>query len=753
MPGPTADVDREIYDASKGDIETRFQQGQPVLASDLNALQQGLRWNITRGMDALAAYSTTVAPLGLRSLISFGDRNTTLAWPPVPFAEILTWAPGSMRPYVFDGNAVENDFSVMWGPCFFEGLFLDDVESRYPLVTYASTSHAITSGTVSSVAGTTITDSSKSFPDLDGAGRLHLVGELAGVGNGVARPCRVRFLTGDAAGEEYVVSAVPSSSSLTLAGPFVGTVAADDQYALLPSKVTFVAAQVETVWLCMWVEDVDSVEDPDLLEPTTGMEPSHRLRTRYWLRVLPDGATSPVSSARPLYTDAAPHTYEGRVFWAQVALITPTSTILAPADFDYTLPEDQEIVDSIAGLTASLTNEIASLASLTALFDIDHHAASGAHEQITLSGISDLPVTCNSAIAQRVDLANTGVGTLDLRSDGTIESSVGSFASLLAGGDDADSHTVRGELAHLFTGGGGGTAFTVDGDTGRVGLGGAYDATNAARLRGATRADRLGAGVDPHVSQSLKAVESDLSSTVTLGSAHLGTSAGASTPRVVVDPVVLNQGGPALTTYTLLLESFADGGNGARLYLRHYASTGLTVPVCVINAWWDEPSLVWRGDPGGGATHAVRYVFSTVFSIEYFDSDVGVPWAEAAWQPATVTMQGTTGVVTIIGPVKSTTTAVIHGRIGTGGPTPILLGGYQVDTPTYDGTDVVVPFDAVMADNTYTIVPHGEVYRIRIIARSATGVTFRALSWADGSTINMAGLVEYIDFAIFGELS
>jgi len=55
--------------------------------------------------------------------------------------------------------------------------------------------------------------------------------------------------------------------------------------------------------------------------------------------------------------------------------------------------------------------------------------------------------------------------------------------NLTAGDADTDTHAIQGEWTHS-TDGGVATAFAIDGDTGRIGIGGAYDGTNALKVTG-----------------------------------------------------------------------------------------------------------------------------------------------------------------------------------------------------------------------------------------------------------------------------
>lgn len=339
MGTPTPNLSRNTFDAVKAYLHMTLQQGVPVTDADINELQDNILWRVSRAFDILVGFDTTqvTVPAALYGFVTPVDPSKS--WPadaPTVAATPESWFPGSMRPWV-DTGGLANDLYVMWGPAWVDGLFVEDTDQRGPAGLYSDLGHIVTHGKVSGLpGGTTFEDDSKDFTPASGS--LHLTGAAGGVGNGTARPCRVRFTSGAESGNTYDITAVPTSARLALSGG--GAWGVGDDYIVLSNDIVFVNGQVEKVWLCVWVEDQDMVEDSDLEEPTMLLEPSHRAKVRYWLRILRSGATLPTSAARPDYADLPPQVHTDKVFWVHVATITPDAgaPTVVPANIAYTTP-------------------------------------------------------------------------------------------------------------------------------------------------------------------------------------------------------------------------------------------------------------------------------------------------------------------------------------------------------------------------------------------------------------------------------
>jgi len=352
MGTPNANVSRENFDASKGYSEVTLQQGVPIPDADWNELQRVISWNTSRSRDVAMAFDTsqvTVAA-GLYDLVQLVDLSKT--WPadaPTVADTLVSWFPGSMRPWIAAGDSKANDFNIQWGPAWIQGLFIDDTDQRGPTALYSDTSHIITAGTLTGRSGTTVTDNSKIFNGFT-AGSLHLVALSGGVGNGQDARCEIVFTSGAENGNTYSINATPGSDQLTILGVWgAGGPAIGDTYYIKPNDIIFGLGVTYNVWLCVMVEDIDTEEDPDVQDPIMSIECMHKLKTRYWMRVLRDGITMPTAGSRPDYGDAAPQIHKNRVYWEKVAVIVPTvaATLSGPAEISYSTPGHYEIASFV----------------------------------------------------------------------------------------------------------------------------------------------------------------------------------------------------------------------------------------------------------------------------------------------------------------------------------------------------------------------------------------------------------------------
>lgn len=344
MPGTEANVSRDTFDASKGNLSVRLQQGVPITDADWNELQDNAAWWNERARDVQTSFDVHASDGSYLPAV-LPCKRPMEGTSPVPFVALDGWWPGSMRPYNFDAG-LNDDFMVMWGPAVVHGLFVDDFDQRGTSGLYSDAAHRITTGTLTNVAGFVLTDSAKMLPD-DGTtqGRLHLLGESAGVGNGTDAPCRVRFTSGAEVGNVYVIAAVNIGlDGVTVTGPWLaGGPAIGDTYDIIPNAYVAVNGVTVGVYLCVWVEDISSEEDHDLEEPTMLLEPSHRYRVRYWLRTLTAdiAGTWPTRAQRPLMSDATPQGHSERVYWVWVgALASTTAPLVVAGHFGYSTAKE-----------------------------------------------------------------------------------------------------------------------------------------------------------------------------------------------------------------------------------------------------------------------------------------------------------------------------------------------------------------------------------------------------------------------------
>lgn len=119
--------------------------------------------------------------------------------------------------------------------------------------------------------------------------------------------------TADGAGHFYV-------------GGYLVVIASDSTYAgqelAAPALTTPSAARVDEVYLDVYLDEVDSVDDPNIIDPVIGIETSRRLKL-YWQVLVAEGGAVPAA-----YTDVDNRQH----FTAHLATINRTATAAINAD-------------------------------------------------------------------------------------------------------------------------------------------------------------------------------------------------------------------------------------------------------------------------------------------------------------------------------------------------------------------------------------------------------------------------------------
>jgi len=348
MGNPTPNVSRNNFSASKGYKKLVLQQGVPVTDSDINESQDIATFNAWRSLLAFASWQTESPAGGVPYFVGLVDPDAIASWPPSPFAVLSSWAPGSMRPYVFDGHNA-NDFNIMWGPCMLGGVFVDDHERRFSAGSRLFSDVVLTRGVVTAVdvLGKSITDENKEFPSKLG---LDYVSNTSYT--------RIKFTSGAELGQVYTILAAPGAGVIEIQGAFsAGGPSLGDTYEIRPNEVVFTAGEILNVWFGVWIEDVNGIEDPSLPDPTMLIETSHREAVRYWMRTTTDGVDpNLVSDAAPGY-GSDPTTYSGKVFWSRLATFSPSvNGALEPAEItqSYDLPGARASVGAMKDLWAHM---------------------------------------------------------------------------------------------------------------------------------------------------------------------------------------------------------------------------------------------------------------------------------------------------------------------------------------------------------------------------------------------------------------
>lgn len=248
MPGNVPNISDDTFNFIKAYAKVILQQGVPILDSDWNELQDIVR---------MAQIRQNIVTLG----------NCRLA-------------PGSSSPttgFILSGDGSNNNFYFTPGLACVEGVIVPSehgVAEPSSNIWYDSDDNYLMEGAVTAIGSGTITDE-------------HTVYELfmSVVG------CRIRMTSGAELGTTFIISSRVDATTLQLAGG-IGSIAPGDTYKMLPPPLTTpVSPRVDEVYLQVWFDDINAEEDTDLLNPSLGLEPSHRDKVRSVVRVAEGGAT------------------------------------------------------------------------------------------------------------------------------------------------------------------------------------------------------------------------------------------------------------------------------------------------------------------------------------------------------------------------------------------------------------------------------------------------------------------------------
>jgi len=248
MSGNVPNISDDTFNFIKAYAKVVLQQGVPILDSDWNELQDIIR---------LSRIQQNIAALG----------NCRMA-------------PGSSSNivgFIVNGNGSSNNFYFTPGLACVEGVIVPSehgVAEPSSDVWYDSNDNYMMDGVVTAIGSGTITDV-HTFYELF----MNVVG------------CRIRMTSGAEIGNTFIISARNSATTLQLSGG-IGSIAPGDTYRMLPPPLTTpVSPRVDEVYLQVWFDDINADEDTDLLNPSLGLEPSHRSKVRSVVRVAEGGAT------------------------------------------------------------------------------------------------------------------------------------------------------------------------------------------------------------------------------------------------------------------------------------------------------------------------------------------------------------------------------------------------------------------------------------------------------------------------------
>lgn len=248
MPGNVPNISDDTFNFIKEYAKVVLQQGVPITDADWNELQDIIR---------LREIRQNIVALGNCRLAAGASSDT----------------PG----FVITGTGASNNFTISGGLACADGVIVPSQHgvSEPGDIEYDSSDNYMMEGTVSSVGGGNIVDEHTFYSSF-----MNVVN------------CRIRMTSGTESGNDFVISVLVNTTTLTLSGG-TGTIAPGDTYLMLPPELTTPGTvRVDQVYIQAWFDDINAEEDTDLLNPALGLEPSHRSKLRSCVRVA-EGGVSP----------------------------------------------------------------------------------------------------------------------------------------------------------------------------------------------------------------------------------------------------------------------------------------------------------------------------------------------------------------------------------------------------------------------------------------------------------------------------
>lgn len=243
---------KDSFDYSKFFELVLLQQGVPVLDSDWN--EQAAILNMKNMMDMRAM-------MGSLALVPVDPVSNSQGFKCVTMA------------------AVADDVDITAGYACVEGSVVSSTRTATPAATtYKSDANYMTEGTVSGISGgDTIEDEFKKY-----TAEWDLV------------DCIIKMTSGTEAGNEFVITAIPTESSLQVTA--IATISIGDTYIIKPPALPAVVVVPTTLYLQVWVwwEYVNSDQDPSIINAGVAIETCERLVKRWCVRA--DAVTAPTPS-------------------------------------------------------------------------------------------------------------------------------------------------------------------------------------------------------------------------------------------------------------------------------------------------------------------------------------------------------------------------------------------------------------------------------------------------------------------------
>lgn len=231
------DISRDTFDSSKKYDKVIVQQGKPIPDSDLNEIQDVLVTDLMRYLQVVEG--TILIPRG---------TDFQYGFEPIPIGGVL------------------DDFTIRGGGAIVEGAVV--TTPGLADILYSSLDNYMLKGVVTNVGISSIQDENKMFMDshyLDG--------------------CRLYMTSGTQGGSEYGITARNSNIEIELDSTPTGVVEGDT-YIILPPALPSSYPSGRTLYLNLMVfwTELNSDEDPSIINPDLQVETSQRRQRRFCLR-------------------------------------------------------------------------------------------------------------------------------------------------------------------------------------------------------------------------------------------------------------------------------------------------------------------------------------------------------------------------------------------------------------------------------------------------------------------------------------
>lgn len=253
MGNNSPDISRDTFNSANKYDKVIVQQGKPLPDSDLNEIQDCIVTELLRYLQVVEG--TILIPR---------SNDFQYGFEPIPIAGVL------------------DDFTIRGGGAIVEGALV--TTPGLEDILYSSLDNYLLKGVVTGVGTTSIQDENKMFQDS------HYL-----------PTCRVLMTSGAQAGITYTISSRTSNIEVALTATPTG-VAVGDTYIILPPAMpsSYPSGGIVYLNLMVFWTELNSEEDPSIINPDLGVETSQRRQRRFCMRV----DSAPLSLTDPNITFA-----------------------------------------------------------------------------------------------------------------------------------------------------------------------------------------------------------------------------------------------------------------------------------------------------------------------------------------------------------------------------------------------------------------------------------------------------------------